>query len=717
MKNRRFAQAMPHLAALLIFAALTVLALDNLILNFGQAVVGTPGGDTDYAQFYWDPWWMRYALVNLHTNPFYTNYVLYPIQSNLSVHALVPLLGLVALPLQSLFDVTPIVNGWIAGSFVLTGYCTFLFLRRQVRDDWLAALGGVIFAFNPLAIQRAVLAHTNMVPGWWIPLALLLWDVMADRRSRWAAIGLGLSMYAAWMCDFQLPMWTLMLLVPYAIYRLAKEPAWGDPLKRTSGRWRVIGLTALAVFVTLLPALVAPLPQIMQTRGLNFPRVDMQTLRLYSFPLQSFFTRSPDNWFTIGQLLPLLTLLALPLSGPRRQRWLWLGIGLAMFVLALGPYWGKTSIPMPYLLMDKIFQGMYRTPWRFATPGSLALITFVALSLRHLFDRFPRIARWRVPLVVALTAGFVFDFDLPGPFPVIVPTDYQVYRTIGADPQESTLLEVPLAAYAGFGGVGDIRAADLQYYVIYHHKRVVNGTLSRVPIGALDRYRNNPLLYALTGEAPLPPLDAASAELTRRIERWDVRYIVVHRQMLSPEPRRALVEFFNVQPSLCLWAEEADVLAYRVVKAWADCPAPNLIALQNGRIDLGASWSDRFVGPGWYGTENVGGPQARWTGEAPTSTLRVWLSPGATHVLFRALAYPPDERVTIVVNGQTLAEIALAQDWADYAFDIPASVIGSEPSFIELRHTEFGSPVPLQGSTTDRPLAAAYQWFEFTLIP
>jgi len=89
------------------------------------------------------------------------------------------------------------------------------------------------------------------------------------------AVVLGLATYLAWTDDTQFMLLIGALLVPYALY------TW---ITQCHGKERqhVIGL-ALVVGVSMLgPALVEPIPAILQTRGWRF-RV-LTCLRLNSTP-------------------------------------------------------------------------------------------------------------------------------------------------------------------------------------------------------------------------------------------------------------------------------------------------------------------------------------------------------------------------------------------------------------------------------------------------
>jgi hypothetical protein len=135
------------------------------------------------------------------------------------------------------------------------------------------------------------------------------------------------------------------------------------------------------------------------------------------------------------------------------------------------------------------------------------------------------------------------------------------------------------------------------------------------------------------------------------------------------------------------------------------------------RLTLGQSGDERYVGPGWYDVENIGGPQGRWAGGMLTSTLRLLLPKQSLRVSFNALAYPPDQSVTVRVNGQPVAHFELTEAWQVYQFDLPAGALpDTGPALIELVHAKLLSANQhTNGQSPDkRPLGAAYAWFEFT---
>ena len=704
-----FQRIRPHVLALACYALLTVIALNNLVRHFATAVPAVEGWD--YAIFYWNLWWVKYALFNLHRDPFFSNYVLYPNTVNLSLHTLAFPLGLVSAPLQNILDLKLIFNGALVSCYVASGYLTFLFVRRHIQNDWAALLGGALFAFMPTSIARASAGHLNLAQAWWLPLELLLWDNIIARRSTRsrfvAAAALGLATYLAWTNDAQFMLLIGVLLAPYALYTWLVQCD-------SAERLRVIGLALVAGAFMLGPALIEPIPALLQTRGLTFPRVDLYTLQYHSYSLNWLWANDPDRpGESIGQVLPLLALISLPLTGRRRERWFWFALGLGLFTLALGPYLHGTNIPLPYLLLHKLMGEQYRTPARFVIPASLALVTFVGFSLVNLFDKIA--LRWQPWLIGAVTIGLVFNSGMLAPFPVTFLPDYRIYREIGRDPAEYALLEVPVGPASGFGEFGD--ASDLQFYAYLHHKQLINGIVSRVPSDSLSRYERSPLLRGLTGEYDLPPLDEAGRELADKLYRWDMRYVLVHRDRVRPEHVREIVEFLNVQPVLCVVDEEGDLIAYQRINAWAECTHPDRTALpaSTDRLVLGNSASDRYVGPGWYDAEDIGGQPGRWAGEVATSTLRVVLPPGSHRIRFRAVTYPASQTVRVSVNNQAIGTATLTNDWAEYTFDLPKVSRGDDPVIITLTHARLESASERSGGTIDdrRPLGAAYDYFAF----
>ena len=95
------------LLALLSYALLSLGWTYPLIANFSTKMFGWGG---DRYIYLWNMWWLKKALLDIHTNPLYTDYIYYPKGISLAFHDFSLLLTTVSLPLQVLFSLEEIYN-------------------------------------------------------------------------------------------------------------------------------------------------------------------------------------------------------------------------------------------------------------------------------------------------------------------------------------------------------------------------------------------------------------------------------------------------------------------------------------------------------------------------------------------------------------------------------------------------------------------------------
>ena len=79
----------------------------------------------------------------------------------------------------------------------------------------------------------------------------------------------------------------------------------------------------------------------------------------------------------------------------------------------------------------------------------------------------------------------------------------------------------------------------------------------------------------------------------------------------------------------------------------------------------------------------------------------------------RALSYPPEQTVSVVIDGRTIGTADVLQVWSEVDMALPEDVAGQgSPVTVELRHSRSLSPFETtDGASSDRrELAAAYDW-------
>lgn len=697
---------------LIVFFLLTGLALDNLILHFAEAL---PKDKTyyDYAIFYWDMWWMRHALIELRTDPLTTDYIVYPFTHSLAMHVLTPFWSLLSVPLQSFMDLSVILNTFIVISFLLTAWLTSLFAQRHGSSGLLSVLAGALVAFTPGMIRRAMLGHINILPMWWIPLSLLTFDFACRSEHRssqrgvrlhlLAALPLAFCLYAALLTDFQYVMWVGVVLGPYAVFRFLSPEFRSD----RGRQYRLLARLILAGLLLACLLLVYPMRQMLQLDTSGYPRASLETAHAYSLSSLAPFG-SGKGEFTIGLLLVPLAIAVWVLDKDRGRGVAWLAIAAISLLLALGPYlslepYTDLRIPLPYRVLHALLGGQYRTPVRFAIPGVFSLSVFIAVKGRAVLDRLSVARPVRLAVVAGLLVLLILDYGLLRSFPIFFPKEYAVYEEVAQDPRDVVLVEVPIGvySYAQFG-----HGEKLIYYQPIHEKRIPSGALSRMSLTVYDYFHSFNVLEAMAGIRDLTP--AATDELTHLIEEWDIGYVFVHRDMFYRERLQHLPPFLTEHPALCFWREEGDLLAYRT-RPPEGCPPLEGTA----RVNLGSSEDVAHVGTGWYPAENIGGVTGRWAGGIPTATLRLDLYPRTYCLRFNAWAYPPDQRVTVEVNEETIAVLPMSEAWTVYTATIPAAALRSgRATHLRFSHAALLVPSRRTGgeSTDERPLGAAYDW-------
>jgi hypothetical protein len=160
---------------------------------------------------------------------------------------------------------------------------------------------------------------------------------------------------------------------------------------------------------------------------------------------------------------------------------------------------------------------------------------------------------------------------------------------------------------------------------------------------------------------------------------------------------------------------ERDWLAFPqhvTIRVQVFTPTDQLVPAQlrppaDGLIYAGLSDFGKHFGAGWFRSESIGGVAARWTGA--TATLRVTIPAQDTTMRFRVTPYPPEQAVSIQVNGVPIATRPLAGTWQEQTVLIPADAITAD-GVTEITFVHDRAETP-DGS--NRALAAAYDLIAF----
>jgi hypothetical protein len=391
--RRRRGRALLALAGYLL---LTLGLTYPLVAQFGRAI---PGDGFDGWQNYWNLWWIKTAVLEQHTHPWFTHLLYYPTGVGLLFHTLNAFNGFITLPIQLALGLLPAYNTAVLFSFALGGLGAYLLARYVLGpgSSLLAAFAaGVIFTFSPFHIAH-LLGHMQVISLEWIPFyALYLlktvecgletrnWKLAAGGATRstlhaprpvWRN-GLLAAFFLALvaLCDWYYVLYCLILtavvvvwvLLRFALRRSVVTAPGGLNAQPAASRSRVLGRTLVIIAAIWLlwavlfsPVLIPMLREAGQSRFMVPDPAQSHTLSadLLAFvtpqefhPLWGDWAQEQGKRFTASlsehQVFAGFAVLALAALGVWRGRkpgrlraWvgLWLLALLTFVILALGP--------------------------------------------------------------------------------------------------------------------------------------------------------------------------------------------------------------------------------------------------------------------------------------------------------------------------------------------------------------------------------------------
>ncbi len=637
----------PTLWALVAALVLAALYGRVALLNLG---VGVVGGDLDGYENLWNDHWVRTALLDLHRNPFFTDYLYYPTGISLRYHTLNPLNGLFAIPLWPLLGSVATTNLKFLLSMALTTFCAYLLFKDLTGHALGAFAGAAVFTYaNDQLYGFYSFGQAEKLAAWWFPLYLCFMyrTLHRPRWGRYIAASV-LTLLAMSLTDWQYVLYAVIVTIGYFGFSLFTRQIWAA--KRLLF-FKLAGIGLVWLGIVWFPLLW---PMLIEARDNPWLAVSDQA-GFRSRALSQFFEIIPGSatrplgnpgYLVLGLTLAGLFLLWRGKPGVnQRERELivfWaIAAGLAS-LLTLGPRLKlvpgdeDTGIPMPYALLYKLpILNIGRDPERFyiiALIGFGLLLAFVLRQLLPLATQFvsSRLARLKLfsassgKIASGLISGLLVFGILAitlGSFVVkagevrVDPPDWPAfYYELAKDNETYAIMELPL--FAEDKGRGE---DTYEAYQSIHGKPRLGGRLAR------DHKLTNPNNFTkqatlfrdffwatrnqnvIEGFRPsktpdlLPTPDYKDWGLPL-LNYYKVRYIILYPEALrdtGPQAfgaaqtmvKRVLGE--KVQPVY----QDAKLIAYRV----PDAPTPIVPVF----IDLASE--------GWYTTEkNPTAPAFRW---------------------------------------------------------------------------------------------------------
>ena len=512
----------------------------------------------DAGVYVWDFWWMAHQVEHLG-NPWFTRLIAAPAGAQLGYHALMPLEGVVMLPVTLVFGPSASYN---LLSVLMPGLSCYAMYRAARL--WLPSQAGAIAAGAFFGLSSDLAWHgwyqLNLAAGaLFLPLALeAAVRLRRDPRLRQAVI-LGVVLGASLLTDQQSAVLVAILvaavLLPWLLTRGRPGGAGsgnggggGNGAAGTPPWLTKVTATAAALGVALVVASPQIVAMVAQTRA-GGASISLQSVAKYyttsSSYLPGLFSLSPrvvalgltalkpltyqgpigDGIPTFGVVLTVVALLGLAVSWRRRSArllgLLWLGsavlalgstlrIGTHVYVPAAEVWQGvRVSAVMPFTWFVQL-PGMagFREATRFVMLGLVPAALLAGAAVEWLRTR---AAVLMVPVLVVpvlllavLEAGWAGDGSVglwagtppPGVMRTALP---RLDRPIAADHSASLVVDVPFGIRGGIPLPGEGAPFDPEAQVLATadgHPRAI-AYLSRIPGPSLAAIRENAFYVGL----------------------------------------------------------------------------------------------------------------------------------------------------------------------------------------------------------------------------
>ncbi|MGN6795716.1 MAG: hypothetical protein ACTHJW_25260 [Streptosporangiaceae bacterium] len=468
----------------------------------------------DAACYVWDFWWIARSVEHF-SNPWSTTYLAAPVGTQLGLHALMPLAGVVMMPVTILFGPSA---SYTLLSVIMPGllsYAMYRVARLWLRSQIASIAAGGFFGYSVI-VEFWTWNHINLAAGaLFIPMTLEAAVRMRRRPGPGHAVILGSVIGASVLVDQDSALMAAMVAVAALLPWLFGRPRTADPADRSVAA-RVLGaprvtrlapvaLAALVTAVEASPQLFAisnevtvggtptPPDAASYRGGIHLPNLVEPSKRVAALHLP----HSPD-FRTYGTLLTILAIGGLVLAWRQRTAWglalAWLGatvlamgstitVGIVKYV-PVAQVWHGTELSsiMPYTWLVRT-PGLesFRVPGRLIVIGLVPAALLAGFTINYLRDH-------AKPAMIAVLAAAFLEAGMATPpgagtMPTTMPA---LDRPIAADHSASIVLDVPFGLRGGVGLRGDPFAPEAQVLATAHGHPISVANLSRIP-PATDR--------------------------------------------------------------------------------------------------------------------------------------------------------------------------------------------------------------------------------------
>jgi hypothetical protein len=487
-----------ELGAIVLFLVLTLIVTYPLVFQLTSHIPVC----CDTWLYYWYMWWTKKALLGLHFDQFYTDFIYYPIGAKLSFEGLYN--SIVGAALWPILGGVLSFNLLFLSTYVLGALGVYLLVLR-LTGDWKAGIvAGIIFVFSPLRNQY--LQFTNISIIQWIPFLALWFIKMVDEPT--IKKGLVTALF------FLLVVLSSGYFAVSSIFMLAIIFLWNARKTLNKDVAQAFSVFLVASLVLVLPFVYPALRESLSDDSVlkNSHFTPAFSSDVFSFvvptlgnPLYTEYVRHIYELFKThftewNSYLGIVTIGLMLLGAFKfevRKTGMWVLMFFLFVIISLGPHlqiMGKQfdDIQLPFYFLQElpVFESM-RSPKRFLVTAMLAAAVIAGLGAHYIFTRkvFTRKAsgQWSgLALMVVLVGLIITDYWGWPRNLVTSDASYPIFlENIAREEGDIITLSIPIAD------------SQTMYYQTIHGKKMIGGYVERPLPGATRQLEENKFLDSI----------------------------------------------------------------------------------------------------------------------------------------------------------------------------------------------------------------------------
>jgi len=550
------------LLAFVLYLAVALVMFYPITANMKTVAPGT-GADT--YQNLWDIWWVNYAVINLHTNAFYTHLLFWPLGASLVDSTIAPLLGLLSAPFQLVGTVFAYNVMFLLG-FVLSGLTMYLLAEYLTKNHYASLIAGFVFAFSAFHIAQSY-SHIHFMNIEFVPLFVYFFIRLLENDKRLiSTVGMSASFaLSTLMGNIEQTMILLIgfvfLIVVYLIYSDTRKKMLNV---RFIGYMAIFVVLAFAIgswnYIPIIKAITQPgglgLANNLNVRAANIEwSLSVGGLFVPSYFNGIFYSSgvparlynslfAPDPVEKVGYIGYTVIVLALFAISRDYKKMLPWTVGAVLFIwLALGPTFYLYSLYHAIPVVNIV-----REPGRFDLIATMFFAILAAYGSKAVFEKFSHHGKHAKSNTIVL-----------GIFIVIIAIMFIENNGmhIGKSPVEYTSISVPNLYYqlaqikGNFSVLGVptfpvganntyLYEGEDTYYTSVSHKELVGGYTGRENTTSTLLIYNIPLTvqadYLIqngTGIYPSPVNENYTNETLLSLFNYNTSLVVLHKKAFS----------------------------------------------------------------------------------------------------------------------------------------------------------------------------------------